>query len=165
MNPWISSGKNLGMHLVGDLLLQATSARNIPDSEWDEYIDEIDRLMRENTIPYSLQYSLTQGPPARVRKLIGKRLGDRMFPNFVLISDSAVVRGILTAISWLIPNPRTKVRAFSPGQEKNALAHLAELRPFKIDVAHAALDALVKEVGYRGLGPLSRRPDAHVSLR
>ena len=70
-----------------------------------------------------------------------KRSG-RKTPPVALVSDSAVSRGVLTAISWLLESP---TKAFSPSDLRGALAFLGTSAPAAevashIDALHAALE-------------------------
>lgn len=70
------------------------------------------------------------------------RSAGRKPPPVALLSDSALSRGVLTAIGWLLENP---FKAFSPSEVGEALAFLGASAPThelasEIEALHAALE-------------------------
>ena len=70
-----------------------------------------------------------------------KRAG-RKPPPVALVSDSAVSRGVLTAISWML---ESSTKAFAPSDLRGALAFLGTSAPIAevashLDALHAALE-------------------------
>jgi hypothetical protein len=87
------------------------------DAEWDRWIE----LLRQRVGRDARVFVETRGggPNAKQRKLLADAAKDLDLRSAVL-SDSIVVRGILTAIAWLgVP-----LRAFSPGEYRPAAEYL-----------------------------------------
>jgi len=94
-----------------------------------------------------LFWSLRQGPSTRQRKMLtdefaqAVRLDEQR--RVALISDSALVRGTITAINWLA---RKKMAAFAPRELALALDWLAEDVDFDRAQAESALDQTIGAV-------------------
>src|SRR5262249_16125686 len=87
------------------------SAENPADEEWEAYLavikEAIDRLGLENV----RAIAVTDGgaPSSAQRNRLNQLLGGRSVPGGV-VTDSALVRGIVTALSWF----NRAVKSFAP---------------------------------------------------
>ncbi len=94
---------------------------NTPDDdEWDG----ICNIMRNNVHDRAVVVTDGGGPTARQRKVLIDAASGRKVPTSVL-TDSVMVRGITTAMSWFVP----EVRAFRPTELQAALDYLKITTP------------------------------------
>src|SRR5262245_39341216 len=89
------------------------------DEEWNAYFTAV--RQRENELPKIRTLVLTEGggPNSAQRKVINDFLGGRQTP-VVLVSSSAMIRGVTTALSWFNP----LVKSCSPEQIDAAFDYL-----------------------------------------
>lgn len=90
------------------------------DAEWRNSIDQL--AAEASTMKGILVYTLGGGPNSSQRKYLAemwKRRG-AMVPT-ALLTPSAVIRGIATALNWVLPKP---IRTFSPEQVEDAAGYL-----------------------------------------
>ncbi len=140
--------KTLSWARVGEVYILATSPAPIDTDELIALLEALTVDRKANgKARGALQYSPTQAPNATQRKLIKDRYeGEIDYERFALIAASALVRGALTAMSWLMGKSQTK--PFAPTDLKRALQWLAELTPLDLEQAMETLDASVQIVGY-----------------
>lgn len=141
--------KTMSVERFGPILLQATGSQPITDGEWASYIE----LIREDTKTngaalLGIQYSLTQAPSAAQRKAAAEL--SATFSHFALISSSMLVRGAVTAISWLLRS-KIETRAFAPSEVRAALEWLSKAQHFDVEEAFARLTTAAQAVGYTSL--------------
>jgi hypothetical protein len=106
----------------GSCFTYVCGRRDPTDPEWDTYI----RFLRENLVPGVAPRSLVVtdggGPNSaqrtRLTELISEHGGEI---KIAVVTASAVVRGIFTAMSWFAT---FNYRAFTPSQMDDALAFL-----------------------------------------
>lgn len=87
------------------------------DAEWDRWL----QLLRERAGRDARAFVETRGggPNAKQRKLLADAVKD-LDLRCAILSDSMVVRGMVTAIAWLgVP-----LRAFTPGEFRPAAEYL-----------------------------------------
>lgn len=106
----------------GSCFTYVCGRRDPTDQEWDTYI----RFLRQNIVPGVTPRSLVitegGGPNSAQRtkltELVAEHSGDL---KIAVVTSSAVVRGIFTAMSWFAT---FNYRAFPPTQLDDALAFL-----------------------------------------
>jgi hypothetical protein len=129
-------------------------ATSVPDDEWTRYCEVCETMQRElsgSDVGRVLVVSDAVGPNARQRTQIAAIAAVRPHKS-VMITSSFLVRGLVTALSWL----GISMKAFSPSEWRRAFAEIDlegadEVRR----IAEAAL-ACEEELGARlqSLGPL-----------
>lgn len=137
-------GADMAFGLVEDVKVLCQSRLDPSDASWDAWIDwSALHPMRKVLVT-------TRGgapAPAQRRRLAERRAQAGAEPEIVaLLTDSSVLRGVLTAMSWITGNA---VKAFKPDELMQAVAwlgvaeHSAELRA-AIDALYAAIDRASK---------------------
>lgn len=106
--------------IPGRTAILLVGSRTPDDQEWDE----VCTIMRKNVHDRALVVTDGGGPSARQRQLLIDAAAGRKVPTSVM-TDSVVVRGITTAMSWFVP----EVRAFPPSQLQAALDYLRITTP------------------------------------
>ena len=126
---------------VQDVLLMVSGELDASDQDLSTWLERLAvQDYRALLISTRGNGGLTSKQRGRIAEF-WKRAG-RKPPPVALVSDSAVSRGVLTAISWLLESP---TKAFSPSDLRGALAFLGSSAPApeiasQIDALHAALD-------------------------
>lgn len=96
------------------------------DAEWEAYVKEISVAMKQS--PDGVRgFSLTDGgaPNAKQRHLITELIKDRVTkPRTTVVTESAIGRGVITALSWFNPS----MKGFSPAEMWRAVEHI-EIAP------------------------------------
>ena len=90
------------------------------EKEWRDSIDQL--AAQADTMKGVLVYTLGGGPNSTQRKYLADMWLRRgaMLPT-ALVTPSSVVRGIVTALNWVLPKP---IRTFSPDQVQEAMRFL-----------------------------------------
>ena len=109
------------------------------ESEWNLLVEAHRRERHQRT----LVVTAGGGPTAAQRKAILDVSGGKGLPAAIL-TDSVMVRGIVTALSWFVP----RVRAYPPDDLQGALAHLDMTMP--ITVAQRIINELKRELEQPG---------------
>jgi hypothetical protein len=151
-----TSGSEIVMGEVGQLCIIVSGRKPYSDATWDEYCKlckELDVIGRNLRVV--LNYSPIVGPSANQRRKFTSELAEenKHFKRVVLVSDSALVRGALTATTWL-SNASLQMRAFSPKHTEEGFRWLAEVADFQLESARAQLQALVAVQGDDPMGLL-----------
>jgi hypothetical protein len=130
-----------GLHkwtFVGDIAITFTTGGQLPEQSWDGFISDLKRK------PVS-RYLATNVGSAEVTSLQRKKFVDlskvKPFPVAV-VTDERVVRGLVTAISWLGVN----VKAFAWSELHDATKHLGMDETLETNVVDAIKD-LMKQCG------------------
>lgn len=125
--------------VVDSVIISCSSAGEIPEEAWKKFIDTV---AAQPTITKMLGLSLGSTTISSVQRKDASELAKRRRLQIVSVTDERVVRGILTALSWLGIN----IKTFAWKELKDAVAAL-ELRPgLDARVLSAALE-LQQRVG------------------
>jgi hypothetical protein len=144
----VTSDRNMACARVGKLWLVATGSHPIEDDTWRQYLGySAETVTNRGPFHGVLFWSLKQGPSTRQRTMLTNEFAQAVRLDLqrrvALISNSALVRGTITAINWLA---RKKVAAFAPREIGRALDWLAEDVAFDRAEAQTALDQTIDAV-------------------
>ncbi|MBK6577878.1 MAG: hypothetical protein IPG17_17100 [Sandaracinaceae bacterium] len=132
---------------VGPLSLNVHNSRTLTDKEVREYMQSTIRAARGDFARVSLSCFAHQVPNAAQRKIIFEEMEQHGLPALArtaLLTDSGLMRGALTAYSWVT---RSDSDAFAIADRRRALVWLAERASFDVEEAMQALDGCFAAVG------------------
>ncbi len=139
---WSSTPDPFDWAVVGDVLLTRAVAGSISDAQWFGMLDDMRRP--EVRAIFSLSFGAT-GVSAVQRKAAADVMQSKDIPAIV-IADSRITRGVLTAVSWLGAN----IQSFSWSRVDDALARLDTNPELKEE-----LRGIVED--FRAHGPVPRK--------
>jgi hypothetical protein len=130
--------RNLAIQVIDRLFIVAYGATSPTDEEWSDYLG----LVQRHGIDRTQHIIFTEGgaPTSAQRRRVAALLDGRAVPVAVL-SASARVRAMVTALSWL--NPR--IKAFPPSALPEALDFL-DVPASRADLIAGALHKLRADV-------------------
>src|SRR5438876_964688 len=129
-----TSDRTQAFILTGQLIVAATADTPMTDLAVDEFVAKLVPLVEGRRVAGLLQYSPSQSPTAAQRqRLANATAGKHPLKRVALVSESRLVRGAITALSWLIPG--TQTRAFAPRGCRAAFDWLAQEVAFDVRVA------------------------------
>jgi hypothetical protein len=128
--------------IVDGVVLGVHAKEDPSDADWHQYVSATRDVLESHGSVKVLAYSMGGGPNAVQRTKANELFKDR--PQHVAVMlNSALTRGIVTALSWFNP----KIRAFNLDQLDDACKYLelpaetaAEIRRM-LDHLHAAMKA------------------------
>ena len=149
----ITRDGNMACTRVGTLWLAAVGERPISDDTWHEYLEQSASSVRlAGPFHGILLWAPKHGPSAAQRKMLTGEFADAVRIDtqrrVALISESALVRGTITAINWFT---RVNTAAFAPRHAQRALDWLAQDIAFDRLHARRVLDEIVGAVEVRVL--------------
>lgn len=124
--------RNIVFKVIDRLFLVAYGTSDPTKEEWAGYLEEVERHGTDRTM--HLVFTNGGGPNAGQRRKLEKLLGGRIVPVAV-ISDSASVRAMVTAMSWV----NGEIRVFPPTGMYDALSYL--------EIPASRADLIVRELG------------------
>ena len=135
-------GKNIVFDWSGNVII-LVQVETPTAEEWKRYTDSL-RAKKETVkdfskvkaIAYSLGGSLTPAQRKEVSDIVGPKGG-----LAVVFSNSAIMRGVVTGLSWFNP----LIKAFSPHETDEAFKHL-QLTPFEGTDVLRTMDKLKTEI-------------------
>jgi len=99
-----------------------------------------------------LMFAPDAAPTSEQRRMIveeyGERTGIKNFRRVALLTNSAIGRGVLTALSWLTSGTRTRTRAWKPKEWHAALSWLREDVDFDVNAAVTAFNDVLRYCSY-----------------
>jgi len=108
-------------------------------------------VAREGAGKVLLIYAPDSGPTAEQRRMIvdewGDRTGIKSFSRVALLSNSVMVRGVLTALGWLLGG-KSRTRAWRPSDWKKCLEWLEEGAKFDMGAAETTFRDVLAHCGY-----------------
>ena len=108
---------NYNWAVIGKLLISFATSGSVPTQRFNEYLDALRNRQPTHVLAIS-QGTVTVDSVQR--KAAADLVKDKGVKIAVLV-DSAVTRGLITALSWL----GVGMKSFGPGQEREALEYLA----------------------------------------
>src|SRR5258708_3520252 len=144
----VTSDGNMASARVGKLWLASSGRRPITDATWREYLGHAaDSVTRLGPYHGVLFWAPKSGPSASQRRMLTDDYAQAVRLDaqrrIVLISDSAIVRGTITAIDWFT---RKNFLAFAPKNVQQAIGWLAEDIEFDRKEAELALGKILEAV-------------------
>ena len=126
---------------VGTIVIAVHGPDTPPDSEWNAYIEEFERQRDLNA---ARNFVCTDGgaPSTTQRRAINERLLQNGRGLCGVVTGSAMVRGVVTALNWFNPF----IKAFSPEQARQAYAHL-NMTAEEIAMVRLLVERMRKELG------------------
>ena len=123
---------------AGNVRVCVHGAKSPSDQEWHAYVDDL--AVNGSALKGILVYTAGGGPNAAQRKYLAElwtRRGSML--TVALMSPSTVVRGMVTALNWVLPKPIRTVNPDTPdeavrflqldaAESRAALAKLDEFR-------------------------------------
>lgn len=106
---------------IGNLVIAVHGTAPPNDPEWDEYMVVLKEAARIGGVERARSLVITEGgaPNSAQRKKVNELLSGRA-GLCAVISDSAIVRGVVTALNWYNP----MIKAYSPAQMEQAMHYL-----------------------------------------
>jgi len=144
----ISRDGNVACARVGRLWIGASGPRAIADNAWREYLQRFAAAVKaDGPVHGVLFWALTQGPSPRQRMMLTHEFADVIridaHRRIAVVSDSALVRGTITAINWFV---RKNLMAFPPREVPRALEWLSAEVTFDLREARSTLEEIVVAV-------------------
>lgn len=112
--------KSMAFALVGDLLVACHNEAPPADSEWDAWIERGRTGKHVGILVNSDGGAPNSAQRARLSKMVAAMAEP---PPFVLLTNSALLRSLLTALSWLLPSNQ-RLRALPPEALQEAISWL-----------------------------------------
>src|SRR5262245_41085403 len=113
------ASKTMLFKYIEGVLVAVHTADPPSDEDWREYVE-----YSRSTLPVSCNRTLAVtrggGPDAKQRKMAQEVLANRPKMRVSIVTDSTLVRGIVTALSWFNPD----AKAFSQKDLRDALKYL-----------------------------------------
>lgn len=132
--------------IIGDLVLGVHAKENPTDADWTEYVNATQKVLETHGTVKVLAYSMGGGPNSVQRTKANELFKDR--PQHVAVMlNSALVRGIVTALSWFNP----MIRAFNIDQLDDACKYLELSKTASAEVhrmltrLHASMDEAARK--------------------
>ena len=146
-----------GVTWNGDLLIMGAAGDSIDDATWIESLDNDLKVVEANASTIFINYVPEIAPGVRHRAIL-KEYTDRSerwrnVRSGALLTDSLLVRGAITAMSW-VTKIDYKIAAYRPEKYRAALSWLRTRGRFDEREALALFEELVEHIG---AGPLLRK--------
>jgi hypothetical protein len=107
----------MAFKVIDRLFIVVYGPHDPTDAEWESYLADVEH----HGIDRTMQLISTEGggPTSTQRRYLNDLLAGRSVPVAVM-SGSAAIRGVVTALSWF----NRKIRAFPPTGLRDAIAYL-----------------------------------------
>lgn len=143
-----TQNKAFGMAMVGKLAIVVYPRAWIGP----QFVEAVDLMqsMRERAPTSLLVFANGQGPSASERAMLAQRVpAPTNAPPMrqALLTDQTIMRGALSAISWLVNKPDYQMKAFTTRAWRTALSWLQVTATFDPAEAEARLRILLRETG------------------
>lgn len=128
--------------VFGNVYVVVHGSKSPEDVEWRAYVDDMER--KASAVKGVLVYTVGAGPNPGQRKYVADMWSRRgqMLP-LALLTPSSFVRGVVTALNWMLPKP---IRTFDVHQVDEALGFL-QLSDAEKSSALAALEDFRGQLG------------------
>ena len=156
-----AAGKAMRWAIVDGIAVIVHGSGTPSRDDWQVWLKEY--RQRSSSLEGVVIYSFGGGPTSAQRTEL-LRIVEKLqhVPQTVMITGSAMVRGIITALSWFIAPPK-RAKVFAPSELDNAFAVLRLAEPMRQRVFQTIVE-LAGEVERRP-GPLPNRPAGRSSMR
>jgi hypothetical protein len=115
--------EHMAWSILGDLLLVAHDEEPPGDEEWARWLRDFDA--HAPALRATLVCSTGGGPTSSQRKdLLAVIDRHKRVPRTLILTSSAVMRGLVTAIGWFLPAER-RAKMYRPDEMARALEYLA----------------------------------------
>ena len=128
----------------GRCIVAAHGDRPMPDEAFSNHIREVRRIVNDEGAVCILMYSAGHGGPNAKQRASLRQLAD-LPTRFALVTDSAPMRALMTAITWFLKQP---VRAFPVHSAAQALDFL-ELDAWERESVRRMVREVCAEGGFR----------------
>jgi hypothetical protein len=128
----------MAMRRIGRVMVGVHDAQPPTDAEWSRWIT-LGRTSSESELRLIVETRGQGGPNAKQRRELADSLS-RFELRCAILSDSLMVRGVVTAVAWL----GVALRAFQPGDHRRAAEYL-ELTDAELAAALVAFVELRRE--------------------
>lgn len=148
---------------LNELTVTVSTAKTITDEDWTAYLEGTLAIAKGFGLAanVSLLCCVHAYPNARQRQMASDFMVHhyiRQMERVAVITESVIIRGAMTAFSWIMPNVR--VRAFDTNESRDALKWLREIgnfdEPLALEAWHEA--KLKLSIRSSSLHPTSIRP-------
>jgi hypothetical protein len=119
--------------IVDDVIISCATAGAVPDGVWASYVKDL----HEKKFSRHLATAVGAVELTSVQRKSASEAVKRRNVPVAVVTDDRLVRGIVTAVSWL----GVDIKAFSWGEVRPALQHL-QVRPGAVDRAFMGLTNL-----------------------
>jgi hypothetical protein len=156
---------HMGFKIVGTLHIIVVGEKDPTVADWAQYVQALraeEKRGIDVTQMRTLVFSDGGGPNTAMRKTVSDLLHGRTTP-LAILTGSAMMRGIITALSWFNPD----ARAFAPGEAGEALRFL-QVPSLKFDSIKSTAQELQKSLGLQQVKALEQArlsPAAAASAR
>jgi hypothetical protein len=120
----MGDGPRMLFEYVDHIFVGVHTSEDPRDEEWERHCQNIER--EGKTLRGLLVYTEGGGPTARHRKRLQRTFENLVIPPTAILTDSAMVRGIITSINWFADN---QLAAFAPKDLSGALRYIARDGP------------------------------------
>lgn len=124
--------------IVDDVIIGVTGGGDMPEEEWKLFV----KTMLDKPVTKYLQYALGPTQLSSVQRKLGIDAVAEKKLKVVMVTESSVVRGIVTAASWF----GLKVSSWRPNQMVDAVRDLGVPEPREQAII-AAANKLAAEIG------------------
>jgi hypothetical protein len=142
--------RNMVYAIRDDLFVVVHRARPPTDAEWTDYLDSWKPL--DMSAMRTLVFTDGGGPNPAQRKAANAALAGKSSLTAV-VSSSALVRGIVTALGWFNP----KIKAFGPEDAEHAFAYLGIRTPEETTRTWLLVERLKTKLGDASLKSIVSR--------
>jgi len=135
--------------VIDDLTVNVNGPEPFVDADWEAYALWTESLIKRGVpVKGALTFSPFQSPNAAQRDRLRRSLqhGVQGSPRVAVLSDSAMVRGAMTALSWFVKSVHAK--GFRPMESDEAMKWLAQYLKFDAAEVRDALKKGTTAVGF-----------------
>jgi hypothetical protein len=130
--------KTMAFTLVGDVLLVCHSAAPPSDAEWNQWVQRGAKNEHRGSLAITAGGAPNSAQRARTAQVVASI---EQPPPFVLLTDSTLMRSVMTAFTWLLGG-KQRMKALAPSELEEALSWMGVgVRPERVREAIARLQA------------------------
>jgi len=133
------------------LVVSVANDARITNSFWEEYLRQAQAVHRDGgDYAALLNLVMSMGPNAAQRRRLGEvadSVGLGKIMRHALLTESAAMRGIVTAVQWLLRSSPAELQTYKPSERGHALDWLGRVADFDRREAAECLCRAAKAVG------------------